>query len=81
MNIIASTGKEEVAIVYIAEFGEGKRIELVDALQPPWPREHKWVLIVSTLKGCPIRCPICDAGGDYRGRLRHRRDPRPDRPG
>ena len=40
MNIIASTGKEEVAIVYIAEFGEGKRIELVESLQPPIPAKR-----------------------------------------
>ncbi len=53
-EIIASTGKEEVAIVYIAEFGEGKRIECVESLQPPIPREEKWVLLVSTMFGCPV---------------------------
>jgi 23S rRNA (adenine2503-C2)-methyltransferase len=42
-------------------------IEFVESLQPPIPREQKWVLIVSTLFGCPIRCTICDAGGDYHG--------------
>jgi 23S rRNA (adenine2503-C2)-methyltransferase len=42
---------------------------MVESVQPPVPREEKWVLIVSTLKGCPVGCPICDAGGDYRGKL------------
>jgi 23S rRNA (adenine2503-C2)-methyltransferase len=69
MNIIASTGREEVAIVYIAEFGEGKRIELVESLQPPVPREEKWVLLVSSMFGCPVECIMCDAGGTYHGKL------------
>jgi len=69
MNIIASTGKEEVAIVYIAEFGEGKRIELVESVQPPIPREEKWVLLVSCMFGCPVECIMCDAGGFYHGKL------------
>jgi 23S rRNA (adenine2503-C2)-methyltransferase len=69
MNIIASTGKEEVAIVYIAEFGEGKRIELVESIQPPIPRQEKWVLLVSCMFGCPVDCIMCDAGGTYHGKL------------
>ena len=69
MNIIASTGKEEVAIVYIAEFGEDKRIELVESVQPPIPREEKWVLLVSSMFGCPVECIMCDAGGYYHGKL------------
>ena len=69
MKIIASTGKEEVAIVYIAEFGEGKKIELVESLQPPIPREEKWVLLVSSMFGCPVECIMCDAGGCYQGKL------------
>ena len=69
MKIIASTGKEEVAIVYIAEFGEGKKIELVESLQPPIPREEKWVLLVSSMFGCPVECIMCDAGGYYHGKL------------
>jgi len=53
----------------VAELEDGALIECVESVQPPVPREKKWVLIVSTLKGCPIDCPICDAGGHYRGRL------------
>jgi 23S rRNA (adenine2503-C2)-methyltransferase len=47
----------------------GRHIEFVESLQPPLTREKKWVLIVSTLYGCPVKCPICDAGGWYNGRL------------
>ncbi|MFO8183055.1 MAG: radical SAM protein, partial [Candidatus Aegiribacteria sp.] len=38
-------------------------------VQPPVPRDEKWVLIISTLKGCPVKCPICDAGRAYSGKL------------
>ncbi|MCD5415694.1 radical SAM protein [Candidatus Bipolaricaulota bacterium] len=69
MRIVAHTGKEEIALLYLAELGEGRLIEFVESVQPPLPREEKWVLIVSTLLGCPLGCPICDAGGDYRGIL------------
>ncbi len=67
MRVIASTGKEEVALVYILEFGDGKHLECVEAIQPPLPREDKWVLLVSTMFGCPVRCLMCDAGGGYKG--------------
>jgi len=69
MNILRSTGDDSLAKVYIAEFGSGKVVEFVESLQPPIPREKKWVLIVSTLFGCPVSCPICDAGGFYKGKL------------
>jgi len=69
MRIIGTTGKEEVAKVYIAELDGGRPIEFVEALSPPLPREEKWVLLVSTLVGCPVGCAMCDAGGGYRGRL------------
>ena len=71
MRIVGTTGKEELARVYIAELGEGegRLIEFVEALSPPLSREEKWVLLVSTLVGCPVGCAMCDAGGGYRGRL------------
>ena len=68
MKVIASTGKEELAIVYIVEFEPGKLLECVEALSPPLPREQKWVLLVSTMFGCPIGCMMCDAGGYYHGK-------------
>ncbi len=69
MKILAKTGDENVAIAYIAELGNGKHIEFVESVQPPIPREQKWVLIVSTLYGCPVGCPFCDAGNRYQGKL------------
>jgi 23S rRNA (adenine2503-C2)-methyltransferase len=69
VKIKAHTGCEDIAVVYLAEMREGKMVEFLESLQPPIPREKKWVLIVSTLFGCPIKCPICDAGGFYQGKL------------
>ncbi len=69
MKIIGRAGREDIAYVYLAELDENKYIEFVESVQPPIPREDKWVLIVSTLFGCPVGCKICDAGGWYKGRL------------
>ena len=69
MKVIASTGREDIALVYIAELEDGKLVEFVEALQPPLPREMKWVLLVSTMYGCPVGCAMCDAGGFYHGKV------------
>lgn len=69
MKVIASTGKEEIAIVYILELDSGKMVECVESVQPPIPREKKWVLLVSTMFGCPVHCQMCDAGGFFKGKL------------
>jgi 23S rRNA (adenine2503-C2)-methyltransferase len=69
MKIVASTGRDDIARAYVAETADGRLVEFTEALQPPLPREAKWVLVVSSLFGCPARCAICDAGGDYQGRL------------
>lgn len=69
MKIIAKAGKEDLAIVYIAETNNGNLIEFVESLQPPIPREKKWVFIVSTLFGCPVVCRFCDAGSFYKEKL------------
>jgi 23S rRNA (adenine2503-C2)-methyltransferase len=69
MKVISRTGRDDIALVYIAEFSSGGKVEFVESLQPPIPRENKWVLIVSTLFGCPVRCRFCDAGGFYHGKL------------
>lgn len=68
MKIIASTGHPDIAMVYVMDF-DGSLIECVESVQPPRPREDKWVLMISTLFGCPIACQMCDAGGHYRGKL------------
>jgi 23S rRNA (adenine2503-C2)-methyltransferase len=69
MRVIAGAGRDDIARVYIAETDDGKRIEFVESIQPPLTREEKWVLIVSTLYGCPVGCRFCDAGGHYQGVL------------
>jgi len=69
MKVVSQTGREDIALVFIAEISGGRKVECVESLQPPLPREKKWVLIVSTLFGCPVRCRFCDAGGFYEGAL------------
>ncbi len=69
MRVVASTGREDVAVAYVAETTGGRLVEFTEAVQPPLSREQKWVLIVSSLFGCPVRCAICDAGGSYEGKM------------
>jgi len=71
VRVIAEFGREELATVFVADLGhgDGRLIEFVESVQPPVPRAEKWVLIVSTLLGCPVGCAICDAGGWYEGKL------------
>ncbi len=69
MKVISSAGQENIATVFLAQMPNNNIIEFLESVQPPYPREKKWVLIVSTLYGCPIKCPICDAGGFYKGKL------------
>ncbi len=68
MKVIASAGREDVAMVYVVDMGEDRLIECVESVQPPIPREEKWVLLVSTMFGCPIGCSMCDAGGHFQGK-------------
>lgn len=70
LEILKSCGRDELASVYIARLKQsGELIEMVESRQPPHPLEEKWVLIVSTLMGCPVGCLMCDAGGAYHGKL------------
>ena len=69
MKILSSAGREDIATVYVADFGGGRMAEFVESVQPPIPREEKWVFIISTLFGCPVGCLMCDAGSGYRGKL------------
>ena len=68
IKVHASAGNEEIAMVYIVETDSGNLVECVESVQPPLPREKKWVLLVSTMFGCPIGCLMCDAGGSYHGK-------------
>ena len=69
LEVVSKAGNDDVAIVYVAKNKEGKYFEFVESLQPPFLRQEKWVLIVSTLFGCPVGCLMCDAGGNYQGKL------------
>lgn len=68
MEIVAKFGRDDLAILYIAR-EEGKFFEFVESLQPPVPRDKKWVLILSTMYGCPVKCSMCDAGTYYHGKI------------
>lgn len=71
MNIVSVHGNEEIAKVYVAALDDEKEkmVEFAESVQPPVARENKWVLIVSSLLGCPVGCKMCDAGGSYKGKL------------
>ena len=77
MKIVGEYGNDSVAKVYVAQMREessktvsrNSLVEFVESVQPPLPREKKWVLIVSSMFGCPIKCKMCDAGGDFGGKL------------
>lgn len=68
MKVFSVAGRTDIAMVYMADMGEGRLIEFVEALQPPYERDERWILMVSTLFGCPVHCLFCDAGGGYRGK-------------
>ena len=68
MELLGKYGKEDLAILYVAKQND-KIVEFVESIQPPIPREKKWVLIISTMYGCPIGCLMCDAGEYYHGKV------------
>ncbi|MCB2198993.1 radical SAM protein [bacterium] len=69
MKVVQRAGNPDVAMVYIAQMDSGHKIEFVESVEPPIPRDTKWVNILSTLHGCPVRCAFCDAGLRYKGKL------------
>jgi 23S rRNA (adenine2503-C2)-methyltransferase len=69
MKVIKRTKHNDLASVYVAESDSGRLVEFVESTQPPLTRLEKWVLVVSTLYGCPVDCRFCDAGGDYKGKI------------
>lgn len=69
MKVIKKTKNSDLATVYIAESATGQLVEFVESTQPPFTRDQKWVLVISTLYGCPVDCKFCDAGGNYKGKI------------
>ena len=69
MKIAAYAGNPDVAMVYVGEFEDERLVEFVEAIQPPKTIDDKWVLMISILYGCPVKCNMCDAGGFYHGKV------------
>jgi len=69
MEVIETVGRADLAVVYVAKAENGRMLEFVEALVPPSPREEKWVLIISSLYGCPVGCLMCDSGTHYHGKV------------
>jgi 23S rRNA (adenine2503-C2)-methyltransferase len=71
IELMAEQGNDELAKVYVVKMRDSDEhlVEFVESVQPPFPREEKWVLIVSTMFGCPIGCSMCDASNDFKGKL------------
>ncbi len=69
MKILAHTKDSDIAKVYIGDLGNDRVVEFVESLEPPFPKEDKWVLIISTMLGCPVGCKFCDSGVFFKGKL------------
>ncbi len=69
MKLIQELGSPDLATVFVASLDDRELVEFVESVQPPVPIDEKLVFIVSTLRGCPVGCPICDAGVRYGGKL------------
>ncbi len=68
MEILSMVGDERVALVYVGRTSKGNIVEFVEST-PTYNPKEKWVLIISSLNGCPVGCKMCDAGFFYRGKL------------
>jgi len=71
MEILEQKGNPELAEIFVARMRHAplSLVEFVDAIDPRYPREEKWVITVSTQFGCPVQCLFCDSGGFYDGNL------------
>lgn len=69
MKVIAKAGKDDLATVFIAKDDKGRIVEFAQSLTPPFTREEKWVFLISSSYGCPVKCKFCDAGTYYCGNL------------
>ncbi|MEF3280452.1 MAG: radical SAM protein [Elusimicrobiota bacterium] len=67
MKVVAKAGRDDIATVYIAKHQSYGYLEFAQSLTPPLSRKEKWVILVSSLYGCPLNCVFCDAGGNFKG--------------
>lgn len=66
LKIIDSIGNSNISKVYFAKTLQGKYLEFAES----WDhKDNRWVLIISTLFGCPVNCSICDAGSFFEGKI------------
>ncbi len=68
MEIVKKIGTDKIAELYVAKIGN-HMVEFAESIQPPLTRDEKWVIIISCLFGCPVKCLMCDAGQKYFGKL------------
>ncbi len=68
MEIVRKIGTDKIAELYVAKIGD-HMVEFAESIQPPLTRDEKWVIIISCLYGCPVKCLMCDAGQKYFGKL------------
>ncbi len=72
MEILMKTGKPNLANVYVAKMRDDPEylVEFVDACgSNNGDRSRKWVIVISTQFGCPVKCLMCDAGSEFKGNL------------
>ena len=72
MELVSHTGRPDLAQIFVAKMRDSAdyMVEFVDACDPTvGDRRRKWVIVISTQFGCPVKCLMCDAGGEFRGNL------------
>lgn len=69
MEIVKTIGNDSIARVYLARTLRGNLVEFAESLEPPIPINKKWVIIVSSMIGCPVKCSFCDANIKYEKKL------------
>lgn len=69
MDLIEKYAAGEIATAFLGRTSLGNEVEFAEATQPPFSRNEKEVILVSTMAGCPVGCRMCDAGTFYRGNL------------
>lgn len=71
IEIISKQGNENIAIAYVGRNrGNNKYlVEFAESRESLLPIEKKFVVIVSSLYGCPVGCLMCDASASYNGKL------------
>ncbi|MCX7829681.1 MAG: radical SAM protein [Acidobacteria bacterium] len=69
-NLVEKRGCKEVAFVYLLKSkNDDSYIECVESLDPPFSSSEKWVITLSSQKGCPVGCVFCDASYYFKGNL------------